>query len=583
MLHCHVPYCRRAGRWPFGEEWFYEAAAETYLPLLDLVDRLEERGVPVRLTVGLTPILLEQMADPYFKDGLEEYMELRADAALADEKRFGYHGKWHLAYLARLYRDAYLRALEAYRHRYGRDLAGAFRRFRESGCLEILGGAATHGYLPLLAQPGSVRLQLEAGVNTYRRYFGRDPEGLWLPECAYRPGLEEWPAHLGTRYFFLDSHAIEGGSPAEDSGASSAMFMDNHPREAAERGPGGEGPARGVAGPGTTFLPYYLAGPGGPGNAGTEGTGAARPDGPGAAGGEPPRRVAVFGRNREASAQVWSRYLGYPGDAAYRECHKRYEHSGLQYWRITGPGVGLGDKEVYDPAEAARRVEAHAAHFTGLVEGLLDGFRRRHGRHGIVVSAYDGELFGHWWFEGPAWLERVLEHLALHPRVELTTPAAFLRSHPPRESITPGESSWGERGNHFTWKGPATEWMWPLIYGAEDRMRSLAERFPAATGVTRRALNQAARELLLLQSSDWGFLITTGQACEYAARRFREHLERFGCLASALEGVGEDIPAAGEDVLAAAGDSFLAYLQELEETDNPFPDIDYRWAIPLTG
>jgi len=241
--------------------------------------------------------------------------------------------------------------------------------------------------------------------------------------------------------------------------------------------------------------------------------------------------------------------------------------------------VELGDKEVYDPGEAARRVEAHASHFAGLVEGLLDEFRRRQGRHGLVVSAYDGELFGHWWYEGLNWLEQVLERLALHPRVELTTPAAFIRSHPPRESIALGESSWGDRGNHYTWKGPVTEWMWPLIHGAEDRMRALAERFPSATGVTRRALNQAARELLLLQSSDWGFLITTGQAGDYATRRFHEHLERFGRLASALE---ETLPGAGAGASRAGGgapaasDAFLAYLQEVEEADNPFPDIDYR-------
>jgi 1,4-alpha-glucan branching enzyme len=273
--------------------------------------------------------------------------------------------------------------------------------------------------------------------------------------------------------------------------------------------------------------------------------------------------VAVIGRNNTTGLQVWSADTGYPGDFDYREFHKKDGTSGLQYWRVTGARVDLGDKDYYHPDWAAGKVRGHAQHFAGLVESMVAEYRGRTGRYGIVAAIYDTELFGHWWFEGVDWLGEVIRRLSNSEVVDLATASDFVEAHPPEDVVALPESSWGMGGNHFTWDNADTHWMWPIIHGAEDRMEQLVARYPNAEGPVRDVLNQAARELLLLQSSDWPFLVTTGQAGEYAIQRFTEHLERFNKLVEPAESDRVD---QGTASLAA----------ELFERDKLFPELDYR-------
>jgi 1,4-alpha-glucan branching enzyme len=179
----------------------------------------------------------------------------------------------------------------------------------------------------------------------------------------------------------------------------------------------------------------------------------------------------------------------------------------------------------------------------------------------LVAAIYDTELFGHWWFEGIDWLEGVLRHLASSDEVHLTTSAAYLEANPPETVINLPEGSWGAGGTHFVWDNVDTSWMWPLIHQAEGRMREIVQAHPAATADKRHALDQAARELLLLQSSDWPFLVTTGQAKEYAIKRFREHLDRFNLLIDQVE----------------RGASSEQLVQDLWQRDKIYPEMDYRW------
>jgi 1,4-alpha-glucan branching enzyme len=259
---------------------------------------------------------------------------------------------------------------------------------------------------------------------------------------------------------------------------------------------------------------------------------------------------------------VWSGQFGYPGDAAYREFHRKDGVSGMQYWAIGGPGTDLGDKPLYDPALARERVQSHADHFAHLVEEQLREYREETGQPGVIASNYDTELFGHWWFEGVDWLKGVLRRLAQSDSVELLSATEIVEKYEPDLVAELPESSWGAGGNDFTWMNPETEWMWPIIHDAEMRMEELAATYPDADGDRRQALDQAARELLLLQSSDWPFLVTTGQAKEYATKRFREHVERFEEMA--------DIADSGEITAEQ-----VERLRELENRDNPFPEIDY--------
>jgi 1,4-alpha-glucan branching enzyme len=271
--------------------------------------------------------------------------------------------------------------------------------------------------------------------------------------------------------------------------------------------------------------------------------------------------VAVIGRNNRTGLQVWSADWGYPGDFDYREFHKKDGISGMQYWRVSGARVDLADKDAYHPDWAEGRVKEHAHHFARLVADLLQGYHGETGEFGIVSANYDTELFGHWWFEGIHWLELVLRHLAESESVELTTASDYILSHTPRTVIHLPEGSWGAGGGHFTWDNADTHWMWPIIHAAEQRMRGVVASNLDARGATRHVLDQAARELLLLQSSDWPFLVSTGQAAQYSIERFRTHVERFDNLVFSVE----------------QGKPDRALAERLWEQDKVFPEIDFRW------
>ncbi len=618
VLHSHLPYVRQAGRWPHGEEMVHEAMAETYIPLLNALYDLVEEGEQPRLTIGLTPILLEQVADPDVCNHFDAYLDERLALAEADIERFSRPvlDEWqeahdaalarrqavlaqrrqalleeateqgldeddpqiqqmlaeleedpdlppppipvdrqaaevaqkqrdHLLYLARWYRDWYRGIQRSFRERFNRDLSGAFRYLQEMGVVDVLTSMATHSYTPLLERDSSIYGQLRTGVEITRQHMGQFSRGIWLPECGYRPayikeegghsyikpGIEEFLADFNIGYFFTDTHVIEGGAVVGKA-AGDAI------------GPYGAIPKRKLvvreyerprARVGTTFRPYYVHG--------TE--------------------VAVFGRDEGTGLQVWSASYGYPGDFIYREFHRKDHISGLQYWRITGAKVDLGQKELYDPYPAFQQVNLHADHFVHLVRDRLADYHGRTGEYGIIVSAYDTELFGHWWFEGIAWLKEVLRRLGRHPEVELTTARAYLEAHPPEEVLDIPESSWGNGGGHWTWLNPETEWMWPLIHAAERTMEEIVARYPDAEGELLELLNQTARELLLLESSDWPFLVTTGQAKAYAVSRFQGHLARFNHLVS----------------IARRGyltEEDRRFLHQAKELDNPFPTVDYR-------
>ena len=543
-----------AGKWPHGEEWIHEAASETYIPLLNALYDLKEEGILYRLTVGLTPILVEQLADADVLRNLDAYLDEKIAAASNDIDRFERlePSDPHMVYLARWYTAWFENVKRSFDERYSRDLIGAFRKLQDEDFIEITTSAATHGYLPLLDTDSSVYGQLKVGIDAYQRHFGRAPTGIWLPECAYRPayitnegvtrpGIEKFLGDLGIEVFFSETHAIEGGQPV---GVAAGDAI----------GPYGEVKRRYViplqqAIPlreASTFQPYYVSDT-------VAGKGASEHSG-----------VAVIGRDNRTGMQVWSADWGYPGDYDYREFHKKDGTSGMQYWRVTGPRVELGNKDAYHPDWAMGKVAEHARHFAWLVSDRLKEHRKATNEYGLIASNYDTELFGHWWFEGIEWIKQVLQHLAQDPSVELVGASEFVETHTPKEVLHIPESSWGTGGNHWTWDNVETDWMWVPIHQAERRMQSLAAGAGDPTSDEEAVLNQAARELLLLESSDWPFLVTTGQAREYAIRRFTRHVERFEALATSVE--------------AGVPDRQLA--DELYEVDKVFPTVDFRWFQP---
>lgn len=544
MLHSHLPYYRKHGMWPFGEENLYECMAETYIPLLDAVNELLDEGIKAKLTIGLTPILVEQLADPDLHEGFLEFLNQRITAAKNDIERFStdktieHHE--HLLFLANWYHQFYLLSKNRFENRYQRNLVQAFKLLQDAGAIEITTSGATHGFSPLLGKDESVNAQFKVGVESYKHHFGRAPKGCWLPECAYRP--EEKESALGSyyastfkrpstdaflhendlKYFFTEYHAIEGGVPSSLRRVfgvyGNIEYIPLPPR-----------PATGLS----TFEAYWMK----------------------------TYPVAVMGRNNRASFQVWSAAHGYPGDGQYREFHKKDEVSGLHYWRLTSKDTDLGDKMLYDPVQAFQQTHSQAAHFSGLVNDLLA--EQAHQKEpGLLMISFDTELYGHWWFEGVTWLKHLVRAIHQNQNVALQTGSEYLETQPPKNAIELPESSWGQGGHYWVWQNHMTEWMWPIIHRAENKMKEVIEQYPNEENpLKKRLLNQLLRELLLLEGSDWPFLVTTFQAKDYAIERFEQHVQRFWTLADMLN----------------SGQVDEHHLGELEHIDNPFPILDYRW------
>ncbi|MBA4179110.1 MAG: hypothetical protein C0506_00835 [Anaerolinea sp.] len=535
VLHTHLPYCRLAGRWPHGEEWLHEAMLECYLPLIRAFKRLStEVDGELGVTINMTPILAEQIADPLMRDHFRAYLADKVQRARVDAARF--NGESGLRGVTARFHLTRYESIQAF---YEDDIAAAplaaLASLEESGHIEIATSAATHGYLPLLDDAAAIRFQVETGVRSHIKNFGRPPRSFWLPECAYKPGLERYLQDAGIKVFFVETHLVTGGEARGKAlGGMLGPYLELQARPVTR-------PMRLDPHEGTTFRPYYA------GNS----------------------TVAVLARNERTGLQVWSASHGYPGDPDYREFHKKDGDSGLHYWRVTGSNVGLGEKAEYEPATALSRAREHAAHFAEVVKSEL--YFYEHGTHhagahdrGAVIASYDTELFGHWWLEGVDWLEHAIRRLNEDSSVRLISSGRLVQESPPTETITLPEGSWGSGGDHRTWLNDETAWTWPEIRERQHRAaKLLQDDTPAA--------RQLARELLLLQSSDWQFLMTTGQAHDYAVERFNAHVERFDALANAIE---------------SADPNLEALVHGLEWLDNPFESINpalYRAAAPSSA
>ncbi|MBU8900466.1 DUF1957 domain-containing protein [Corallococcus sp. H22C18031201] len=520
VLHAHLPFVRHPEHENFLEEdWLYEAISETYLPLLRVFDSLADEGVAFRLSMTLSPTLVTMLRDELlmsrYARKLDQLCELGAREVhrTRDDPTFGR--------LARFYRDHFESLRVLFRERYRRDLVGAFRRLQDAGHLEILTCNATHGFLPLMQQtPEAVRAQVTVAANHYRQTFGRDPAGIWLAECGYFPGLERVLAAERIRYFFVDTHGLTDATPRPLHGPYAPIFTE--------------------------------AG------------------------------VAAYARDPESSQQVWSTEHGYPGDPDYREFYRdigwdldldyvrpfiqptgERKNTGFKYYRITGK---TNDKRPYEPDVARQRAAVHAGNFLFNRQRQMEYLATRMGgRTPVVVAPYDAELFGHWWFEGPHFIEALLRQ-AVHAReqVRLVTPSDDLRAHPENQVATPPLSSWGAGGYANMWLDGSNDWIYRHLHHCSRKMVALARDFPDASELRRRALNQAARELLLAQSSDWAFIMKTGTMVDYAVRRTQEHLLRFLRL--------------HDQVRSGAIDE--GWLAHVEGRDNLFPELDYRVYRP---
>ncbi len=509
VLHAHLPWVIGHGTWPHGEDWLAEAVVHCYLPLVDLLERLAERGRRHLLALSVTPILAAMFEDPRTRAIVDRYLAERSKAAWESRGRHPLAHWWHGEFVR----------LRAIWDRLDHDLVRPLARLWERGAIELSTSAGTHVYLPLAHTPKLIRLALRTGRERHRELFGDDPRGCWMPECAYRPGgpwkhpvtgaseehragNESFLAEQGLRWTVLDAHLLRRGDPAFPYGA------DLLPDEVVE--PSGPHPR-----------PYWIR----------------------------QSAVAAFLRDARTAAQVWSRQGGYPGDGAYLDFHKRHWPSGLRFWRVTGAEADLADKLVYFPADAAEVARAQAEHFVDLARSL-DGMGQ-----GVICCPFDAELFGHWWFEGPIWLERVLELAAPDSGLEATTPGRELESQPLLRRAFFAEGSWGAGGDHRVWVNPDTDVFWRDLAEAERRAFT-AVRWGGPRKWRRAILNQ----LLLAAASDWPFLVTMGTGRDYAEARFRLHVTRLHELID----LGPR----------------TRWIPDWVDADLPFADVEAEWARP---
>jgi len=515
VLHAHLPYVRHPEHEEFLEEdWLYEAITETYIPLIDTFEDLINDGVKFRITMSISPTLISMFADGLLQGRYVKHIERLIE--LAEREMVRTKDQPEFNRLARMYFEKFKRARHVFVDKHQKNLINAFRRLNDSGCVEVITCAGTHGFLPLYEiNKNAVRAQIKAAVDCFKKHFGSVPKGMWLPECGYNPPDDKYLAEFGVKYFFVDTHGILHGSPR---------------------------PKYGI------FAPVYCE-----------------------------SGVAAFGRDVESSRAVWSAEEGYPGDHNYREFYrdigfdldmdyiKPYIHvdgtrisTGIKYFRITGDA---DFKLPYDPKVAADKAAEHAGNFMFNRQKQIEHISDFIGKKPIIVSPYDAELYGHWWYEGPLWLNYLFRKLHFdQDTIRLITPSEYLKENPKNQMVTPSMSSWGWKGYSEVWLEGSNDWIYRHIHKAQERMIKLAGAHKGASGIRERALNQAARELMLLEASDWPFIMKTGTVVPYAVKRIKDHLERFVKLYESINSNSID----------------EKWLSDIEYRDNLFPEMDFR-------
>lgn len=518
VLHAHLPFVRHPEYADSLEErWLYEAITETYIPLLEAYEQLTSEGFDFRVTMSLTPPLANMLADPLLQNRYLHHLEALIELAEKEIVRTQYLPEFNKT--ARHYLDKFKKCREVFEKKYHKNLVLGFKRFQDMGKLEVVTCGATHGFLPLMDMyPNAVRGQVITAVKDYERHFGRPPRGMWNGECGYYPGLENFLAEGHIRYFFTDTHGV--------------LHADNRPKYG-------------------VFAPLVT-----------------------------PNNIAYFARDVETSNSVWSADEGYPGDPNYREFYrdigfdldydyiKPYIHesglriaTGIKYHKVTSKGTPMEHKEPYDPEVAYGRTVEHASHFVNQRADQVSYLSTIMDREPLVVSMYDAELFGHWWYEGPSFIYNILKTMASNPNVKTITPSEYLDKYPHNQTATPPMCSWGYMGYSEFWLNGSNDWIYPHLHKADEQMVELANKFKSvADPLTIRALNQAGRELLLAQSSDWAFIMKTNTMVDYANKRTVDHIGRFRRLYDMIKSKKID----------------EVWLKEVEYRDNIFPEMDFR-------
>ena len=504
ILHAHLPYVRSAKAGSLEEDWFFQALLECYLPLIEVLESSKEsKDQSPYLTLSLSPTLLSLLEDKELRNRFPQWIKVRVDILK--------ESKTEEENAATFLKENLLKQLKNW-EKFKGNLINRFSALQDSGNLDILTCAATHGYLPLLREnPETVIGQFKTAIREHTRLLGEKPLGIWLPECAYYEGLDLLMIQSGLRYAVLDGHGLLNATPRPRYGLYAPICSKNG--------------------------------------------------------------VAFFGRDGDSTLPVWSAKEGYPGDPNYREFHrdlgwdlpikklqeigiKEPRPLGLKLNKVTSQNTPLNKKGLYNPLIAAEKVKEHAKDYLQGRQKQLEKLNKAMEKSPLLIAPFDAELFGHWWFEGPSFLSELFK-LAKDENIEFTTLKDVLRGKEQIQLCEPSPSSWGQGGFHHYWLNETNAWIvheWSKAGGAMVEL--------CTTGVSKesdiRILQQAAKELLLCQSSDWSFILKAGTTTDLALNRINLHLKRFWDLINTLK---------GKDILSDE------QLKKIEKEDCLFPLI----------
>ncbi len=514
VLHSHLPFVKHPEYEYFLEEhWLFEAINECYIPLLTNMKKLVDEGVDFRLTTSITPPLAEMLKDTLLMQKYERHLDKMI--ALGDKEiERTTHTSSEEHELAHFYKDRFVHTKEFFKGFLGGNVLNGYKYFAGLGKLEIITCGATHGYLPIMSvNEKAVEVQIKVAVDSHLENFGVHPRGIWLPECAYYDGLDKILGKYNIQFCFMDSHSLICANPTAQDGV---------------------------------FAPIYT-----------------------------PENLAVFSRDPESSKKVWSSKEGYPGDFNYRDFYRDAGYdldfdyikdfidpdgtrvfTGYKYRKVTGK---TDDKEFYKPKIAFNKTKKHAQNFHHDRVKQFEHISQHLDRTPMAVSPYDAELFGHWWFEGPDFLYHLFKEIDKHQEFKTITPLEYLKEQPTNQVTIPTPSSWGDKGYYDVWLNTGNDWIYRHLHVMANKMQEIALQYKDEQDPLKvRVLNQMLRELLLAQSSDWAFLITTKTAVEYSEQRTKEHISNFLKLIIMMDDVDTD------------------FLKLIEHKNSIFQNINFR-------
>ena len=491
------------------ESWFFETLSETYLPLLDMFARLEEDQVPFRLGLSISPIFVQMLYDEKLVKKFNEYLNHQIDFGMEEITRVKNDPGMYR--LAKAYVDKMTDRQAVFTGRYNGSIIKAFEHHRRKGRIEFLATAATNAFLPFLCHfPEAVAAQIEVALSSYRHSLAIASQGFWLPDMGWTKELDSFLRAYGFSYTIVDSQGMVFGDPP---------------------------PARG------TFFPVKT-----------------------------PEGLVILGRDFNAMADIAALqkdglYRDNSGDIGYELPVEALEmflskngarvSTGFKYWKMAG-----NNRELYDSAAAQSLVQQHARAFLENSRKRLAAAAAHIKEQPLSLCACNADSFGRHWHEGPWFLEALFRSAEEFDELQFMTPSEYLSQKPKSsfETSCPEFSSWGENGYAEVWLDSSNDWIYRHLNRAIERMVELAERYSESSSLKERALNQAAREIMLAQTSDWPAFLYRQESTEYARLQLETSLQNFTTIYESL------------------GSSHIntEWLTSLERQHNIFPNINYR-------